>query len=103
MHNKLRKQILSLQLLPAFRLCTEELPPILRPRRIRLHAFVTSFKRKNDVTQSNAMNDVSFKLYTNDVSYQSFSLRFQSCELLADISHLYNIGSTGEVCKNSCL
>ena len=36
------------------------LPPILRPRRIRLHAFVTSFKRKNDVTPSNAMNDVVY-------------------------------------------
>ena len=39
----------------------EELPPILRPRRIRLRVFVTSFKRKNDVTPSNAMNDVIFQ------------------------------------------
>ena len=42
--------------------CTEELPPILRPRRIRLHVFVTSFKRKNDVTPSNAIHDVIFRL-----------------------------------------
>ena len=59
--NKRRKQIRSLQLLPTFRHCTEELPPILRLRRIRLHAIVTSFKRKNDVTPSNAMNDVIFQ------------------------------------------
>ena len=57
-HNKRRKYIRSLQLLPTFRHCTEELPPILRLRRIRLHVIVTSFKRKNDVTPSNAMNDV---------------------------------------------
>ena len=59
-HNKRRKHIWSLQLLPSFRHCTEELPPILRLRRICLHAFVTSFKRKNDVAPSNAMNDVIF-------------------------------------------
>ena len=58
--NKRRKHIRSLQLLPTFRHCTEELPPILRLRRIRLHVIVTSFKRKNDVTSSNAMNDVIF-------------------------------------------
>ena len=60
-HNKRRKHIRSLQLLPTFRHCTEELPPILRLRRIRLHVIVTSFKRKNDVTPSNAMNDVIFQ------------------------------------------
>ena len=57
-HNKRPKHIRSLQLLPTFRHCTEELPPILRLRRIPLHVIVTSFKRKNDVTPSNAMNDV---------------------------------------------
>ena len=60
-HNKRRKHIRSLQLLPTFRHCTEELPPIFRLRRIRLHVIVTSFKRKNDVTPSNAMNDVIFQ------------------------------------------
>ena len=60
-HNKRRKHIRSLQLLPTFRHCTEELPPILRLRRIRLHVIVTSFKRKNDVTPSNTVNDVIFK------------------------------------------
>ena len=59
--NKRRKHIRSLQLLPTFRHCTEELPPILRLRRIRLHVIVTSFKRKNDVTPSNATNDVIFQ------------------------------------------
>ena len=60
-HNKRRKHIRSLQLLPTFRHCTEELPPILRLRRIRLHVIVTSFKRKNDVTPSNAVNYVIFQ------------------------------------------
>ena len=69
-HNKRRKHIRSLQLLPAFRHCTEELPPILRLQRIGLHVIVTSFKRKNDVTPSNAMNDVIF----SDVSYHTLSL-----------------------------
>ena len=59
-HNKRQKQIWSLQLHPSLRHCTEELPPILRLRRICLHIIVTSFKRKNDVTPSNAMNDVIF-------------------------------------------
>ena len=45
-HNKRRKHIRSLQLLPTFRHCTEELPPILRLRRIRLYVIVTYFKRK---------------------------------------------------------
>ena len=59
-HSKRRKHIRSLQLLPTYRHCTEELPPILRLRRIPLHVIVTSFKRKNDVTPSNAMNGVIF-------------------------------------------
>ena len=59
--NNRRKHIWNLQLLPTFRHCTEELPPILRLRRINLHVFVTFFKRKNDVTPSNVMNDVIFK------------------------------------------
>ena len=60
-HNKRRKHIRSLQLHPTFRHSTEELPPILRLRRIRLHVIVTSFRRKNDVTQSNALHDVIFQ------------------------------------------
>ena len=60
-HNKRRKYIQSLQVLPTFRHCTGELPPILRLRRICLHVIVTSFKRKNYVTPSNAMNDVIFQ------------------------------------------
>ena len=60
-HNKRRKQIWSLQLLPSLRHCTERLPPKLRLRRICLHVIVTSFKRKNVVTPSNSMNDVIFQ------------------------------------------
>ena len=59
-HSKQRKHIRSLQLLPTFRHCTEELPPILRLGRIPLHVIVTSFKRKNDITPSNATSDVIF-------------------------------------------
>ena len=62
-HNKRRRHIQSLQLLPTFRHCTEELPPILRLCRIRLrvHVILTSFKRKNDVITSTATNDVIFQ------------------------------------------
>ena len=60
-HNKRRKHIRSFQLLPPFRHCTVELPPILRLPRIRLHVIVTSFKRKNDVTPPNGINDVIFQ------------------------------------------
>ena len=60
-HNERRKHIWILQLLPTFRHYTEELPPILRLRRTRLHVIETSFKRKNDVTPSTAVNDVIFQ------------------------------------------
>ena len=48
----------SLQLLPTFRHCTTEFPPIGGLCRIRLHVFVTSFKRNNDVPLSIAMTNV---------------------------------------------
>ena len=60
-HNKRRKHIWSFHLLPTFRHCPEELPPILRLRRIRVRVIVTSFKCKNDVTPANAINDVIFQ------------------------------------------
>ena len=60
-HNKRQKHFRSLQLLLTFRHCTEELPPILWLRRIRLHVIVTSYRRKHDVTPSNAMNYVIFQ------------------------------------------
>ena len=59
-HSKRRKHIRSLQLLPTFRHCTGELPPMIRLRHVPLHVIVTSLKRKNDVTPSNAMGDVIF-------------------------------------------
>ena len=68
--------------LPTLRHCTEELPPILRLRRLRLRVFAMSFKRKNDVTMSYALNGVIFELR----------------ELLFDISHFFRIDSIGEVC-----
>ena len=89
-HNKRRKHIRSLQLLPTFRRCTEELPPIFRLRRISLHVIVTSFKRKNDVTPSNAMNDVIFSVTSAITHFCS--------ELLSDISQFVTVGSIGEVC-----
>ena len=60
-HNKRRKHIRSLQFVPTFRHCTEELPQILRLRRIRLHVLLMSFERNNDVTPPNVMNDVIFQ------------------------------------------
>ena len=66
-HNKWWKHIWSLQLLPTFRHCTGELPPILRLRRICLHVIVMSFKRKNDVTPSDAMKTS----FSSDVSYHT--------------------------------
>ena len=67
-YNLRRKHIRSLQLLPNFRHCTEELQPILRLRPKGYLDYVpkvtcncTSFKRKNDVTPSNAMSDVIFQ------------------------------------------
>ena len=60
-HNKRRKHILSLQLLPTFRHSTEELPPILRLRRRQFTCNWIVFQLINDVTPSNAMNDVIFQ------------------------------------------
>ena len=52
---------------PTFRHCAEEIPPNVGLYRKRSHAFLTSFKRQNDVTPSNAMTDVIFAVAT-DVS-----------------------------------
>ena len=90
-HIKRRKHIWTIQLLPTFRHCTEELPPIIRLHRIRLHVIVTSFKRKNDVTPSIAMNDL--------ISVTSAITHFCG-ELLSDISQCVTVGSIGEVCLN---
>ena len=72
-HNKRRIHIQSLQLIPTFRHCTEELRPIPRLLCIHLHVIVTPFKRKNDVTPSNGMNYVIFQwrqlLHTLAVNY----------------------------------
>ena len=72
-HNKRQKHIQSLHFLPTFHHCTEELPPILWLRRICLPVSATSFKRKNDVTPSNAINDVIFQWrqlsHTSAVNY----------------------------------
>ena len=51
----------SIPLIPAFPHRTEELPPIVRPHRIRDHVYVKSFKCKNNVTLSNTMNDIIFQ------------------------------------------
>ena len=47
------------------------------------------------------MNDVVFPA-TNVVSYHTFSLGFQSCELLFDTSHYFDIGSTSEAYYKFC-
>ena len=48
-HNKRGKHIWSLQLLPTFCHCNEEFPPIAGLCPIRLHVFVASSNRKNNV------------------------------------------------------
>ena len=100
LHNKRRKNkfdVFSFFQHSAFALKnSRQYLTIRTPRRKRLHVFVTSFKQKNDVKPSYALSDVIFPV-TNDVSYHTFSLRFQSCELLFD-HHYFNIGSTGEAC-----
>ena len=44
-------------------------------------------KSKRYIAYSTAMLPVELSTLTNDVSYHTFSLSFQSCELLFDISH----------------
>ena len=66
-HNKRRKHLQSLQHLPTFRHCIEELPPILRLRRIRLHVIVTSFKRKTTLHRLTQW----MTSFSSDVSYHT--------------------------------
>ena len=69
-HNKRRKHIRSLQPLPTFRHCTEELRPILRLYRICLHVIVTSFKRKNTLHRLTPW----MTSFSSDVSYHTLKL-----------------------------
>ena len=66
---KLLSLSLTLKLILTFPHCTEEIPPKAGLFRKHLHVFVTSFKRQNDVTPSNAINDVTFDHFSviNDV------------------------------------
>ena len=66
-HSKRWKHIRSFQLLPTFRHCTEELPPILRLRRIPLHVIVTSFKRKTTLHRLTPW----VTSFSSDVSYHT--------------------------------
>ena len=100
-HNKWQKHIRSLQLLPTFRHCTEELPPILRLSRILLHVIVTSFKHKNNVTLSNAMNDVIFQWrqlsHTLVVNYCSIYHSLLPLVLKARCVRMNNKGGNTEI------
>ena len=87
-HNKRRKHIRSIQLLPTFRHWSEELPPILRLRRIHLHVIVMSFKRKNDVTPSNAMNDV----YRRGVLEFLIKYRYLECSVFTFVQYIIHTG-----------
>ena len=62
-HNKRR----SLQLLPTFRHCTEELPPILRLRRIRLHVIVRLSSVKTTLHRLTPF----MTSFSSDVSYHT--------------------------------
>ena len=100
-HNKWRKHIQSLQLLPTFRHCTEELPPILRLRRIRLHEIVTSFNTIQynntiiycfisfhmrhsqntfiNMLNINTKNDISFSIMLNKRSIRKKKISIRLC------------------------
>ena len=88
-HSKRRKHIRSLQLLPTFRHCTGELPPIIRLRRIPLHVIVTFSSVKTTLHRLTPW----VTSFSSDVSSTHFS-----SELLCDISQFVTVGSIGEVC-----
>ena len=95
--NKRRKNNLSLQLLPSSCHCTEELPPILRLCPIHLHVFVTSFKRKSDVTPFNVMNVIIFQQQMTPAS-SYFPRAFKTVKSCLIYHSFFSIGSIGEVC-----
>ena len=64
-------------------------------RRIRLHAFVTFFKRKNDDTPSYIMDCVILQYQMTSASAH-FSRAFKTVALLFDITR-FSIGSISEV------
>ena len=69
-HDKRRKHIWSLQLLPSLRHYTEEHPPIHRLRRILLHLIVTSFTRKTTLHRLTPW----MTPFSSDVSYHTLQL-----------------------------
>ena len=71
-------------------------PAIVGLFHIHLHVFVTSFKRQNNVTPSNAMTDVILQW-----KFTSASMRFPPAfknVTLFDITCFFSIGYIGEVC-----
>ena len=101
-HNKRRKHIWSLQLLPTFCHCTEELPPILRLRRIRLHVIVTSFKLKTTLHRLTLW----LTSFSSDVSYHTL-LRWIIVRYITVCyrwrTWLYRLGVLELSIKNICL
>ena len=69
--------------------------------RKRLHVFVTSFKRQNDVTPSNAITDATFDHFSV-VNDDKAARAFRTVTLLFHITQFFNIGCIGEVCLNLC-
>ena len=63
--------------------------------RKRFHVFVASFKRRNDVTRSNAMTDVIFSVVIG-VSRSCF----QKCDFVVSYNKIFSIGYIGELCSN---
>ena len=66
-------------------------------RRIRLHEYIPSFKRKNDVTQSNDTIGVILQLQLTSASPR-FPRAFKTVTKSFDITRFYSIGSIGEMC-----
>ena len=66
---------------------------------ICLHVFVTSFKRQNNVTTSNAMTYVILQGQLTSAS-ACFPHAFKVVTLLLHITQFFSIGYIGEVCSN---
>ena len=73
------------KLLPTFHHCTEEILALVGLCRIPLHEYVSSFKRKNDVTPSNNTTDVILQLQLSSASVH-FPHAFKTVPISFDIA-----------------
>ena len=64
-----------------------------------MYKFVTSSKRQNDVTPSDAITDVTFDNFSVVIDVKA-ACAFKTVSLLFHITRFFNIGCIGEVCSN---